>query len=70
MLSFKQVESNHNKRDPLANEFVVGLLIFLVVCISKIVNVFIFSIRTQNGYTRRMQVGKHLNNVWNFLKKI
>ena len=63
MLSFKQVESNHNKRDPLANEFVVGLLIFLVVCISKIVNVFIFSIRTQNGYTRRMQVGKHLNNV-------
>ena len=27
MLSFKQVESNHSKTDPLTNEDVVGLLI-------------------------------------------
>ena len=71
MLSFKQVESNHGKRDPLANGIVVGLLSFLIVWISDIVNVtIIFLIQTQNGCTRRMQEGKHLNNIWHFLKKI
>ena len=65
MLSFKQVESNHyGKIDPLVNEFVVGLLSFLIVLISDIINVIIiFSIRTQNGCTCRMQVGKYLNNI-------
>ena len=71
MLSFKQVDSNHGKRDPLANGIVVGLWSFLIVWISDIVNVIIiFLIRTQNGCTRRMQEGKHLKNIWPFLKKI
>ena len=71
MLSFKQVESNHGNRDPLANEIVVGLLSFLIVWHSDIVTVIIiFLIRTQDDCTRRMQEGKHLNNIWPFLKKI
>ena len=71
MLSLKQVESNHGKREPLTNEVVVGLLSFLMVWFSDIINVIIiFSIPTQDGCTYRMQVGKYFNNIRHFLKRI
>ena len=64
MLSFKQVESNHGKRDPCEQD--CSWIIKFSCCLNfryhKYV-IIISSIQTQNGCTRGTQETKHLNNI-------
>ena len=69
MLSFKQVESNHGKRDPCKRgcSWIIKFSQSLNFRYRKYV-IMISSIRSQNGCTHHMKEGKHLNNIWHFLK--
>ena len=71
MLSFKQVESNHSKRDPC--KWSSSWIKFLIVWILDIINVLLLFFKFEFKMavaTFCMQEGKHLNNnIWHFFKK-
>ena len=64
MLSFKQVQSNHSKRDPCEQD--CSWIIKFSRCLNfryRKYIIIISSIRTQNGCIRCAQEAKHLNNI-------
>ena len=66
MLSFKQVESNHRKREP-CKWGCSWIIKFLIVWISDIVNMLFFQFEFKMALaTCCMQGGKHLNKTWHF----
>ena len=59
-------------RDNPGNEVAVEILSFPIVWISDIINMLLlfFEFELKMAVcTRRMQEGKHLNNIWHFFKK-